>query len=99
MSLTTQRDNTGTTVTLEEVFDFNCLEEFRSVYSETSPEELGDFVIDFRQTRYIDSSALGMLIDLYRYLRGKGKITLVNSNPQVKKIFSISRFEKKFTIQ
>ncbi len=99
MGLSSQHDASGTTVTLAEVFDFSCLEDFRGTYEDCTPSTARDFTIDFRNTRYIDSSALGMLIDLRKHIGEGHDITIVNCNPQIKKIFSISRFDKKFTIQ
>jgi len=86
-------------ITLGETFDFNCVEEFRTAYESADDGGKKDFVIDFRATHYMDSSALGMLINMQKYWQERNAtIRLINTNPQVKKIFSISRFDKKFTI-
>jgi anti-anti-sigma factor len=48
----------------------------------------------------MDSSALGMLINMKKYWQDRdSNIRIINSSPQVKKIFAISRFDKKFTIE
>lgn len=89
------------TITLGETFDFSCVEEFRRAYE--SVETDGDnkhFVIDLRRTHYMDSSALGMLINMQKFWQDRaGPIRIINTNPQIKKIFTISRFDKKFTIE
>lgn len=86
-------------ISLGETFDFNCVEDFRSAYESVDDGGAKDFVIDFRATHYMDSSALGMLINMQKYWQErKANISIINTNPQVRKIFSISRFDKKFTI-
>jgi len=91
--------NKEVTLTLEETFDFNCVEKFRMAYEEIDPEACRKLVIDMRKTHYMDSSALGMLINMQKYWLGRCEnIRIVNSNPQIRKIFTISRFDKKFTI-
>ncbi len=91
------------TITLGETFDFSCMEEFQHAYeSVRSDTESGkqSFVIDLRRTHYIDSSALGMLINMHKFWQHSlDVIRIINSNPQIKKIFAISRFDKKFTIE
>lgn len=86
------------TLTMDKSFDFNCVEEFRTAYEgiDSTPKE---YVIDLRHTHYMDSSALGMLINMHKYCTERGsKISISNTNPQIKKIFAISRFDKKFNI-
>jgi anti-anti-sigma regulatory factor len=48
----------------------------------------------------MDSSALGMLINMQKYWEGRcSQYRIINANQQLKKIFAISRFDKKFTIE
>lgn len=85
---------------LDAMFDFNCMEEFRNSYTDISGKEVGQLNIDFRNTCYMDSSALGMLLNLKKHFEGTSlKIVLINTNEQIKKILMISRFDKKFDIE
>ncbi len=87
------------TITLEETFDFNCVEEFRKAYEGVRPGSCKALVIDLRRTHYMDSSALGMLINMQKFWQGRCEVfRIINTNPQIRKIFTISRFDKKFTI-
>ena len=87
----------GVSIVLDEKFDFSSVSEFRKIYESVSSKNI--VVIDFKNTRYIDSSALGMLINARNYFaKEQVKIKLNNTNGQIKKIFSISKFEKKFDI-
>jgi HptB-dependent secretion and biofilm anti anti-sigma factor len=87
-------------ISLDETFDFNCVEDFRKAYESVDQSGVKKFIIDFRRTHYMDSSALGMLINMQKFWQDRcSDIRIINTNPQVKKIFAISRFDKKFTIE
>lgn len=79
-------------------FDFSLVQEFRQAYShigETQPT----VIIDLRETEYLDSSALGMLLNMRKSLGSSVRgIQLINARPEVKRILDISRFDKMFTI-
>lgn len=93
--VTSERDGVKT-IQLAEKFDFDFVDEFRDVYNDSAAKS---FVIDFRNTEYMDSSGLGMLLNMRRALGdGAVPIKLINCRPQVKKILLISRFETKFDI-
>lgn len=96
MALVTHSRDDVLTVQLEEKFDFDYVEEFREIYTKS---EAKSYVLDFRNTEYMDSSGLGMLLNMRRYLGdGAIPIKLVNCRPQVKKVLLISKFETKFDI-
>jgi anti-anti-sigma factor len=99
LSINTETVNGAQSIVLCERFDFKSVSMFRESYESFTDVKNKNIVIDFRDTRYIDSSALGMLINAKTHLTDLGaKVRLVNANEQIKKIFSISRFEKKFEI-
>ena len=86
-------------ISLDEKFDFSSVSEFRKIYESVEKVAKKEVVIDFKNTRYIDSSALGMLINVRNYFsKMDTKVRLCNTNDQIKKIFSISKFETKFDI-
>jgi len=100
MSLSTSISPDGQTFTIliKGKFDFNLVQSFRSAYSELN-DELGLVVVDLRETEYMDSSALGMLLNMQKSLNSKvNSIKISNCRPQIKKILQISRFDKKFDI-
>lgn len=79
-------------------FDFSLLNEFRQAYSSESARH-ARVVVDFREVSSIDSSALGMLLNMQRNLdKADGEIELINCNQDIKKILKIVRFDKKFII-
>jgi len=86
------------TISVSERFDFSAYQEFRDCYENLS-EHPERFVIDFRDTTYLDSSALGMLLLLRDFGGGDdAPIELVNCNPDVRKILTISNFGQLFEI-
>jgi anti-anti-sigma factor len=79
-------------------FDFSTHQEFRGAY-EQAPNDMVTFVVDLKETTYLDSSALGMLLLLRDHAGGdSSNVRIVNCNADVKKILAISNFEQLFTI-
>lgn len=87
-------------ITLEEKFDFHSVKDFRRVYEAEVDGSKKDFAIDFQRTRFMDSSALGMLINMKKFWdKYQGSIRLINTSDALKKILIISRFDKMFPIE
>jgi len=100
MAITVGKTDGGDTrLSLGERFDFGMVDQFRKCYEDLDEMKSKSLVIDFANTRYMDSSALGMLINARSFFSdSKVKIKIINTNDQIKKIFSISRFDTKFDI-
>lgn len=80
-------------------FDFSTHQEFRGAYEQAS-SDMVTYVVDLKDTTYLDSSALGMLLLLRDHAGGdSSNVRIVNCNADVKKILAISNFEQLFTIQ
>lgn len=100
MNVTTKfsENNTVFTISISGSFDFNSLNSFRQAYSSEEVQS-AKIIIDMRSTETIDSSALGMLLNMQRNLnKSDGEISIINCNPVVAKIFAITHFGKKFNI-
>ena len=100
MAVTSELSPQGTTLTIsiKGRFDFAKHQDFRGAYEKpmTKPEL---FVVDLKETTYVDSSALGMLLLLREYAGGdESDVRLVNCNSDVRKILAISNFDKLFDI-
>lgn len=92
-------DNDALLISIKGKFDFSLLNEFRQAYSNTTTI-YKHVVLDLRSASTIDSSALGMLLNMQRHLKkADGEIRIINCNSDVMKIFQISHFDKKFTIE
>ncbi|MEJ2755264.1 MAG: STAS domain-containing protein, partial [Gammaproteobacteria bacterium] len=73
-------------------------QEFRYVYEKTR-QVPSSYIVDLKETTYLDSSALGMLLLLRDHAGGdNADIRITNCNPDVKKILAISNFEQLFNI-
>jgi len=91
-------DGKELTIKIQGRFDFSAHQEFRDAY-EKSPDDPARYVVDMRETTYLDSSALGMLLLLRDHAGGDdASIEIVNCNTDVKKILTISNFEQLFSI-
>ena len=100
MAVTSELSPEGTVLTLsiKGRFDFAKHQDFRGAYEKpmTKPEL---FVVDLKETTYVDSSALGMLLLLREYAGGdESDVRVVNCNSDVRKILAISNFDKLFDI-
>lgn len=85
---------------LDEVFDFNTVEEFRKNYQQIDVSTASVVNVDFKSTKYMDSAALGMLLNAQHHFKGRNIVTkITNPNERIEKILTISRFDKKFTIE
>lgn len=94
MSITFKLSEDKTTIYLGDKFDYSQMEEFKNIYENNSDQ---DFIIDFRNTNYMDSSGLGMLLNMKRFSEGKN-IELLNCKDQIKKVLVMSRFDQHFAI-
>ncbi|MGQ4275542.1 STAS domain-containing protein [Pseudidiomarina sp. E22-M8] len=101
MSITRHVSNDGKelTIAVHGKFDFGLVHEFRRAYSSIGDEK-PTIYIDLRETEYLDSSALGMLLNMRKAVGDNvNGIHIINSRPEVKTILDISRFDKLFTIE
>ena len=99
VEIRTSEDNEELVISIKGKFDFTLLNEFRQAYS-TDIVNRNNVVIDMRNTSSIDSSALGMLLNMQRNLKkSDGEISVVNCNEDVRKVFDITHFDKKFNIK
>lgn len=91
-------DGSELTITLGEKFDFGNVQDFRAAYSDGA-QDVTSIKIDLENTEYMDSSALGMLLNMQKCTADKvTEFSIVNCRPTVKKILKVSRFDRKFII-
>lgn len=95
-SVSVEQQGKKVIISIKGRFDFNLLQEFRESYSNIEDPNL-EFNVDLSATDYIDSSALGMLLNMKNNLKAEdGVISISNCQPNLAKIFTIAHFEKKF---
>ena len=92
-------DGNGLTISVEGRFDFSAHRAFRDSY-EKGKADPDHYTVDLCKTTYLDSSALGMLLLLRDHAGGDAaNVQIVNCNPDVRKILTISNFEQLFDIR
>lgn len=85
-------------IRLDEKFDFGKVKDFRQAYSDL-PDDINHIEVDLGETQYMDSSALGMLLNMQKSLSERQlTYSITHCRPQVARILTISRFDKKFEI-
>jgi anti-anti-sigma factor len=91
-------DGKKLTIAIKGRFDFGSHQTFRDAY-ERFYKVPQIYVVDLKDTTYMDSSALGMLLLLRDHAGGdSSEVQVVNSNSDVRKILAISNFDKLFDI-
>jgi len=101
MEIRSSYQNQGQTLIIDvgTKFDFSKVEDFRKAYDKID-DDVSHIAVDLSQTEYMDSSALGMLLNMQKSLANKElSYSIENARPQVAKILKISRFDKKFDIK
>ena len=54
-----------------------------------------NIIFDFKNIRFMDSSGIGVIIGRYKKISNDGgKVSVINVNPRVKKIFDLSGMNK-----
>ncbi|MCP5335032.1 MAG: STAS domain-containing protein [Oceanospirillaceae bacterium] len=99
MAINTRVNGSELIIQIQGRFDFSAHQEFRDAYEKGGPG-ISAFIIDMRDTTYLDSSALGMLLLLRDHAGGdSAKVRIANCNNDVRKILTISNFEQLFKIE
>ena len=98
MSITVSEENKEVTIQVSGRFDFSCHQDFAAAYK-AFPKNERHFVVDLSSTEYMDSSAMGMLLQLREYSDKAMPVALVNANQGVAEILRIANFDKLFTVK
>ena len=83
-------------ITIDGTFNFSMDQAFRAAYFDAVAS---NYVLDMRHVQHMDSSALGMLINMRKTLGDDVTISIHNANTQMKRILAMSRLDKKFSIE
>lgn len=101
MPITNSISDDGKVVTIfvEERFDFSLHQTFREAYSHSEAKGV-TFILDLKDTSYMDSSALGMILLLKDHADNhSSNIRIVNPNESVYKILFIAQFNRLMEIE
>ncbi len=97
VNVTESGDGQEVTIHVSGRFDFSAHREFMGAYKEYAKGEKS-FIVDLEGAEYMDSSAMGMLLQLRDHGTPGGEIALINANEGVREILRIANFDKLFTI-
>jgi anti-anti-sigma factor len=96
---TLSSDGTELTISIQGRFDFSSLQLFRNAYEKVTQKPLA-YVIDLKESEYLDSSALGMLLALRDHAGGDtANIRITHCNSDVKKILVITKLDELFKVE
>ena len=90
----------GFTITLGERLDAENVDNFKALTKQIIEDpELTGIIIDFSQTKFIDSIGLGALVSVLKTTAQLSiKIALCKLSPQVRQIFELTRLYRLFDI-
>ena len=99
ISSTVSSDENDVTIRIAGRFDFSTHQDFMRAYKE-HPKGEKRFIVDLSDAEYMDSSAMGMLLQLREYSNKKsGCVVLRGGNCAIQEILRIANFSKIFTIE
>jgi anti-anti-sigma factor len=86
-------------IVIDERFDFSLHQQFRDAYSNVTTQDIS-YVVDLRQTEYMDSSALGMILLLKDHVQlYAGQLIISKPSDTVRKILEIAQFQRLMVIE
>ena len=97
MSVSASEQGNTVTIKVSGRFDFSAHQEFIAAYRDV-PKGEKDFVVDLSSTEYMDSSAMGMLLQLREHASKSGQVSLANANSNIQEILKIANFDKLFNV-
>lgn len=97
MSVTTSEQGNTITIKVNGRFDFSAHQDFLGTYSNIPKGEKA-FIVDLSATEYMDSSAMGMLLQLREHADKASQIKLVNASANIQEILRIANFDKLFQL-
>ena len=87
------------TIAIQGRFDYTADKGFHAAF-ENKQIHPARFVVDLRESEYLDSYALSMLLDLRFHAGGDhANVRIVNCSTEAKKMFQRSQLDKLFTVE
>ncbi|RMG38646.1 MAG: anti-sigma factor antagonist [Gammaproteobacteria bacterium] len=97
MAISTRESGDVVTIEVKGRFDFAAHQEFLGAYKHF-PKGEKQFVVDLSGTEYMDSSAMGMLLQLREHGDKSKPVELINGNDGIREILRIANFDKLFKV-
>ena len=100
MSLIVKTSEDGSVIKIDmpDRFAFDIHSELRKAYVDNT--SVKSFIVDLNHTSYLDSSALGMLLQLREHAGDRiDSVRIINAKKDVKDILRVANFEQMVTIE
>lgn len=97
MAVTTSESGNTVTIHISGRFDFATHQDFLRAYK-AFPKGEKSFVVDLSGADYMDSSAMGMLLQLREHAEKGTPLSLTNGSDGIKEILRIANFDKLFDV-
>lgn len=97
MTVSTTESGESVTIHVQGRFDFAIHSEFQGAWRNFNRGEK-TFIVDFADTEYMDSSAMGMLLQLRDHGKSGARVELINGSDSIKEILRIANFDKLFDV-
>ncbi|WP_419161813.1 STAS domain-containing protein [Candidatus Palauibacter sp.] len=99
MTFSIEQLETRTVVAVDGQLTINNRGEFKERVLARLAEGDSDFVIDFTDADYIDSSGLGVLVSLSKHIRDEnGRLKLAALNEDLRRLFALTKLDSLFDI-
>ena len=82
----------------EERLDAAIAIQFKDRMREMTAQPSGRVVLDLSQVAFVDSSGLGAIVSVMKFLAPARKLELAGLTPTVEKVFRLTRMDSVFTI-
>ena len=97
MTVSSSESGNVVTIHVKGRFDFAIHQDFLRAYK-AYPKGEKKFVVNLSGAEYMDSSAMGMLLQLREYAARAEIIELVNGSDGIREILRIANFDKLFKV-
>ncbi len=79
--------------------DLSDAKNFKSILIQCIEEKKSDIILDCEELNFIDSTGLGVIINIYKRLKDEHEIIILKPNCSVKKLLNITGLNKILTIR
>lgn len=99
MAIQTTRETGKVTIRIIGELNFRSHNEFRLAYHDLPANSFTRFIVDFKETTFMESSAFGMLLLLLEHAgNDRTRVHLVNSHGVVRNLLRVAHFHELFTM-
>lgn len=84
---------------IEGDINLHAAPDIKKAFAELIDQKPPRFIVNFYKVNYIDSSGLGILVEILKRVKAYGgRLKLTNLSPMIKSMFEIIKFDKIFDI-